>query len=255
MEIVTRYLDLIYYIDQDVLMIGLPGSKPSEDQDKRFWYGLKNARNKYTTQRLEKDTQSQIQEIMTNTTSIEISPGSLEKIARELENIIQKPVMVDIRLLQSLQKGEKKEFFISARDQNLQEILTQFCQSHGIAWIIEGNTIYFTLPEYLTPLQASQEKKIKQQERINNIWKAALSSRILFPLPKYSLPQIIDHVRNQWKIDLVVAPELWQDQEAIYSFKEKSVSLKELLEYLAKENRAAYILGENNCIYFISEDL
>ncbi|NUM34793.1 MAG: hypothetical protein HUU50_09625 [Candidatus Brocadiae bacterium] len=252
LELVTRYLDLIYYIDQDVLMIALPGSKPSEDTDKRLWNGLKNARSKYESQKTETNTTSSIQETLNKTISLELSSGSLDKIARGLEDSIQSPVLVDLRLNDFFAKENKKEFFLSAREQKLQEILDQFCRSYNIAWIVEGNAIYFSLPEYIAPMQASQEKKKKEDERVMGLWKSSLNARILLPLARYSLPQIIQYLKSQWRVDLIVEPEIWQ-RDIVYSFKEKSLSLKELLDILAQENQAVYILGENNIVYLIQE--
>ena len=252
LELVTRYLDLIYYIDQDVIMIALPGSKPSEDLDKRLWNGLKNARSKYETQKAESNSLSNIQETLNSTISLELSSGSLDNIAMGLEKSIQQPVLVDVRLNDFFPKEKQKEFFISAREQKVQEILDQFCQTYNIAWIVEGNTIYFSLPEYLAPVQSSQEKKRKEEERLMNVWKSSLNAKILLPLANYSLPQIIQYLKSQWKVDLIVEPEIWQ-RESSYSFKEKSLSLKELLGILAEENQAVYILAENNIVYLIKE--
>ncbi len=253
LDLVTRYLDLIYYIDQDVLMIALPGSKPAEDIDKQLWYGLKNARGKYTLQRSENSTSEQMQETLDTIISLEISMQSLDKIALVLENAIQKPVLVDIRLNTFLEKEGKKEFFLSIREQKLRDILDQFCQSYSIAWIVEGNAIYFSLPEYIAPIQSSQEKRKKEEGRMNSIWETLLQSKMPLPLPEYSLPQIIEYLKKQWRIELIVEPELWQ-YDTKYSFKEKSLALKELLNIIAQENQAAYILGENNTIYLLKEE-
>ena len=257
LDLLTTYMDLVYYLEPERIVIGRAGDRPASplDPQQKYWRGLQQAQTKL----LQEDAESsngaipeKMERVLEQVIDLDLERVPVDKLAERLEKTFGCPVLVNGRAVNSLKKRQQDRIIFLAHAITVKKALHQLCTEYKLAWEVVGIKIYISSPEHIELLSRQQKQKQKQQSQWQR-QQEPLSGAITLPKGWHSFANISEHLQQKCQLTLVVSPEIWQENYHYFA-NGQALTLRAILDKIAAEIRARYVI-EPGVIYLLRPDI